>query len=430
MRVLVINKRNKPLMPCKPQVARRLLKEKKAKVIMLAPFTIQLTNATGESMQSVALGVDPGYSQVGISVVTDKEELLSIEFLLRNDMVNLNSERRQYRRSRRYRKTWYRKPRFLNRKKEEGWFAPSIHHKYESMIKIVKLVKKLIPVDSIAVETASFNIQKIKNPDIQGKGYQEGVQKKFWNVREYVLHRDCHRCQQCKGKSKDKVLQVHHIESRKTGGDRPNNLITLCKTCHSKIHEGSLKLKTKKPNGFKAETFMTIVRNKLLEELESICDNVTRTYGYITKSKRIELELEKSHRNDAFVIAGGTNQKRSCLSHLVKQVRKQNRKLFKGIRSQTRNTAPRFVKGFQRFDKVRFKGENCFIFGRRSSGYFDLRKLSGQTIHKSAKAKELKLIQPFNTFLWESTISFPPPNEFRGFHEIDPHKLKIESHSL
>jgi len=86
---------------------------------------------------------------------------------------------------------------------------------------------------------------------------------------------------------------------------------------------------------------------------------------------------------------------------LIKQVRKQNRKLFKGARSHIRNTAPRFVETFQRFDKVSFKGTQCFVFGRRSSGYFDLRKLDGQVIHKSAKAKKLKLVQSFNTLLWE-----------------------------
>ena len=56
-------------------------------------------------------------------------------------------------------------------------------------------------------------------------------------------------------------------------------------------------------------------------------------------------------------------------------------------------------------------------------------KLDGQVIHKSAKAKELSLIKPFKTFLWDSTISFPPPNEFRGFHEINKHYSKLSVYS-
>ena len=226
------------------------------------------------------------------------------------------------------------------------------------------------------------------------------------------------------------MLQVHHIESRKTGSDRPDNLITLCSTCHSDIHNNDKKLKSKKQNGFKAETFMSTIRWMLIEDLKKICDNVVSTYGYITKSNRIDLELEKTHRNDAFVIAGGTTEERCKKAYLIKQVRKQNRKLFKGIRSHLRNTASRFIKGFQRFDKVEFESKECFIWGRRSSGYFDLRKLNGQVIHKSANAKKLKLIKSFSTFLWESNISFPPLIEIRGFHEINKLNSKLDSSPL
>ena len=417
-------------MPCKPQAARQLLKEGSATVTQLKPFTIQLNISTGETTQSATMGIDPGYQHVAISVVGASEEFFSAEVLLRKDIVDLNAERRSYRRNRRYRKTWYRKPRFQNRKKSDGWLAPSIKHKKDSIIKLIEFVKKLIPINKIIVETAAFDIQKINNPEITGKQYQQGVQKDFWNIREYVLHRDSHRCQWCKGKSKDKILQVHHIESRKTGGDRPDNLITLCSQCHTEIHNNNTPLKIKKKRGFKAETFMSIIRWQLVNELRGLQNNVTHTYGYITKSKRIELRLTKSHCNDAFVIAGGTAEKQTESQFFIKQVRKQNRKLFKGSRSHIRNIAPRFVQGFQRFDKVNFKNIECFIFGRRSSGYFDIRKLDGTIIHKSAKSSQLKLIQSFNTFLWESIISFPPPNKFRGFHEIDKINQKIEALSL
>jgi hypothetical protein len=57
------------------------------------------------------------------------------------------------------------------------------------------------------------------------------------------------------------------------------------------------------------------------------------------------------------------------------------------------NQAPRYVKGFQLFDKVKFEGQECFIFGRRSSGYFDLRNLDGKKIHASANYKNLKCLE-------------------------------------
>jgi len=130
---------------------------------------------------------------------------------------------------------------------------------------------------------------------------------------------------------------------------------------------------------------------------------VTSTYGYITKNNRISLGLAKSHINDAFVIAGGTVQERTSTSYSIQQVRKCNRKLFKGDRSHIKNTAERIVKGFQRFDKVLWRGIECFVFGRRKTGYFDLRKLEGTKVHASAKAKELVLLENAGTLLIELT---------------------------
>jgi len=406
--VYVLNKRGKPLMPCSPGKARLLLKESKARVVQRTPFTIQLTVATGETKQPVTLGVDSGYSHIGLSAVTDKQELYSAKVSLRDDMVKLNSERREYRRFRRYRKTWYRKPRFLNREKPEGWLAPSIQNKFDTHIKLINKAKEILPISQINIEVAAFDIQKIKNPQISNTGYQNGEQKSFWNTREYVLYRDGHTCQHCKGKSKDPVLEVHHIISRQTGGDRPDNLITLCKTCHEKVSKGELKLKVAPSKGFKAETFMSIVRWMLVNKLREQGNVVFHTYGYITKQNRIELELPKSHTNDAFLIAGGTAQKGRAVEYLIQQVRKCNRKLFKGDRSHIKNTADRFICDFQRFDKVLWKGIDCFVFGRRKTGYFDIRKLDGTKIHASAKAEDLQLLERAKTLLMEVRGQFLP----------------------
>jgi len=359
--------------------------------------------------------VDSGYSSLGLSAVSQDKELYRAQVRLREDLVKLNSERKGYRRARRHRKTWYRSPRFLNRKKPEGWLAPSIQHKLDSHIKLINKVKEILPISKISIEVAAFDIQKIKNPDIDGKGYQSGKQAGFWNVREYVFHRDNHKCQHCKGKSKSPVLEIHHLKSRQTGGDRPENLITLCSTCHDKTSRGALELKAKPSKGFKAETFMSTVRWKLINKLRELGNVVTHTYGYITKQKRRELKLPKSHTSDAFVIADGTTQKRTTSEDFIKQVRKCNRKLFKGDRSHIRNTTERFVCGFQRFDKVLCNGVECFIFGRRKTGYFDLRKLDGTNIHSSAKHTKLTLLESAKTLLTERKPAFLPMPEGRGF---------------
>lgn len=195
---------------------RRLLKDKKAVVVNLCPFTIKLTYVTSDYKQEVVLGVDAGTKHVGLSATTKSKELYSSEVILRNDIVDLLSTRRELRRTRRNRLR-YRKSRFNNRVKSKrpGWVAPSVKYKIDAHIRVIDNVCFILPISRIIVEVAQFDTQKIKNPDISGKEYQEGDQLGFWNVREYVLARDGHKCQYCKGKSKDKILNVHHIESRK-----------------------------------------------------------------------------------------------------------------------------------------------------------------------------------------------------------------------
>ncbi|MBU4173476.1 MAG: HNH endonuclease [Actinobacteria bacterium] len=408
--------RGEPLMPTAPRKARVLLVSGRAKVAKRTPFTVQLLYPTGETKQPVSLGVDAGYSKVGLSaVVPGGQELFSAEVELRSDIVKLISCRRTYRRARRGRKTWHRKPRFLNRKKPEGWLAPSIQHKQGSHLKLVREVKKILPVSKITVEVASFDIQKLQNPDVSGKGYQEGPRKDFENVREYVLFRDNHTCRNCKGKSGDPVLQVHHVVSRQTGGNRPENLMTVCKTCHDSHNRRETPITAKPVKGFRPEAFMNTVRRRLVSLLgeENVCP-VSATFGYITKSNRIALSLPKSHANDAFVIAGGNGEERASDTFFSKQVRSNNRKLFKGVRSHLKNTAPRFVQGFQRYDKVLYAPdgngpEECFIFGRRSSGYFDVRKVDGTKVHSSAAADGLVLLESAKTLLTERrTAAFLP----------------------
>ena len=132
------------------------------------------------------------------------------------------------------------------RTKRKGWLAPSVENRINAHLSRIEAVLRLLPVTKITVETASFDMQLLKNPDIAGKEYQEGEQLGFWNVREYVLFRDRHVCQHCYGRSKDPVLNVHHLESRRTGGDSPGNLITLCETCHKALHRGDITLKAKR----------------------------------------------------------------------------------------------------------------------------------------------------------------------------------------
>lgn len=406
--VYVISKDGKPLMPTENHAKVRVfLKEGKAVVVKRTPFTIQLTYETTSYTQDISLGVDAGSKHVGISATTEKKVLYESEVELRNDIVKLLSDRRELRRARRNRKTRYRKARFDNRKRPEGWLAPSVRHKIETHLAVIAKVHKILPISKITVETAQFDVQKIKNPDISGEEYQQGEQLGFWNVREYVLFRDNHTCQCCKGKSKDPVLNVHHIESRRTGGNSPNNLITLCETCHKAYHEGKITLPESIKRGMKFNdaAFMGIMRWAMYEKLKEIYLEVKMTYGYITKHTRINAGLEKTHCIDARCISGNPKAKPPKEYFYSKCVRRHNRQIHKltigkgGHRK--RNQLPYIVCGFRLFDKVMYKGRECFIFGRRASGYFDIRTLDGTKLSAGVGSKRLKLLEKRKTILTE-----------------------------
>ena len=324
----VISKEGKPLDPTKRfGRVRWLLKRNEAKVVSRKPFTIQLLIDTTTYHKYYRLGVDSGYLHVGLSVVDDSSEVFSAEVDLLQGQVERNQERASYRRTRRGRLR-YRKPRFNNRKIEQGWLAPSIQHKLDSHIRIIEKVKRILPISKTIIEVANFDTQKILNPEIEGLGYQEGCQKDFYNLREYILHRDNHQCQNpdCKNKDKQPILELHHIIYQSNGGtDTPNNLITLCTKCHTtKNHKGFLLTWRPKIKPLKGATFMSSVRWRLKESL-----NAEHTYGYQTKSTRIEEKIEKSHANDAFVIAGGKAIYQRASQFAVQQVRRNNRSLRK-----------------------------------------------------------------------------------------------------
>lgn len=395
---------------------RRMLKNSLAHVVRRIPFTIQLDYDTTDFTQPITLGIDAGSKHVGVSATTTEKELYAADVELRNDIVDKLSTRRAQRRTRRSRFR-HRKPRFDNRvsSKNKGWLAPSVENKVHTHMSVVKNVCKILPVSNIVVETASFDMQKIKRPDIQGEEYQQGEQLGFWNVREYVLWRDGHVCQHCHGKSKDPVLNVHHLESRNTGGDAPNNLITLCETCHKAFHRGKFELKIKRGKPLRDAAFMGIMRWAFYKRLKKEHPNVSMTFGYITKNTRITNNLPKEHYVDARCISGHPKAKPIGYYFYQKKVRCQNRQIhkanfLKGGRKKL-NQAPFLVRGFRLFDLVRYEGIPYYVFGRRVSGYFDIRKLDGTKANNgSVSCKKLKLINTQKTILTErrNSGSIPP----------------------
>ena len=411
----IIDRDGNPLMPTKRgNMVRHLLKQGVAKVVRYEPFTVMILRDVGHRVQAVTLGVDVGSRHIGLSASTEKEELYSAQVEIRDDVSGLLEKRREIRRARRGRKhNWYRPSRWANRAKGTGWAAlpPSIRHKADSHVRAVRFVAKMLPICRIWVELGKFDIQKIQNPDIQGEQYQQGTLAGWENLKAYAKYRDGYKCRACgKSKHEDGVrLEVHHIIRKTDGGtDVPENVVTLCEACHKAHHQGAKKLKFRRPPQHKGEAHMNAMRQYLKGTM--LCWLPVRdseiTYGYITELARREHGIEKSHANDAFCIAGNFSAKRNDYNrYLHRFVRRHNRQLHKttilkgGYRKA--NQAPKYVFGFRLFDMVSYKGKPCFVFGRRSSGSFDIRTLEGKKISAGVSYKRLKPLTKSTTILTE-----------------------------
>ncbi|WP_321416739.1 RNA-guided endonuclease IscB [uncultured Methanomethylovorans sp.] len=388
MRVFVLNKNGKPLMPTFPVIARLLLKEKKAKVVRKTPFTIKLLYETTEYTQPITAGMDTGSAMVGCAAISGNRVLYQSEIILRNDIKDKMTQRRQYRRTRRTRKLRYREPRFDNRGKE-GKIAPSLRSKIESHIREKNFVESILPVTKWIVELASFDIHKITNPIVEGIDYQNGKQKGFYNVKQYVLSRDNYTCQYCSGKSKDNVLECHHIVFRKNKGtDTPTNLITLCKTCHQDLH-AKYTQDTFPIHGIKSRTKHPTEMGIIKSQIKKSNWNFTETFGYETKYKREQvLKIPKTHSNDAIVICCNDYQviQPDDTIYVKRHVAVGDYQQTTGKRSEKKIPTGKLF-GLRKFDLIKTIKGIGFVKGKRSSGYFVICDIFNKTILNSVKVK-------------------------------------------
>jgi hypothetical protein len=379
VKVYILNMRGNPLMPCDPRKAKKLLKEQKAVVVKRLPFTIQLLIPTGETKQKIILGIDSGYGNIGFSAVSKKDELISGTVKLDGRTSERLTERRMYRRNRKNR-LWYRKPKFLNRSKPKGWLPPSVQRRYDTHLNLINRIKKILPVSETIIEVANFDIQKLVNPDISGTDYQQGSLYEYQNMRSYLMAREKGKCQLCGKDFKGQPSHIHHCKQRKeSGSNRAENLAILHKSCHERLHKKGLKLP--KPKSYKPNTFMSIIHKRFWQDV----NNLQITYGYETFVKRNELNLEKSHSSDAFVIAKGTIQNRRKeqviqQKHRNNRVLQLNRKGFKpSIKKEKSKVNPEdlfWVNGKQYICKGMFnKGQYITYGSTKKKEYFKFSKV-------------------------------------------------------
>ena len=319
-KVFVLDTDKRPLLPIHPAQGRQLLRNKKVAVFRRFPFTLILKESRPDSpVSSLRLKLDPGAKTTGIVLVNDTigevvfaAELKHRGFAIRDALTS----RRQLRRGRRARKTRYRQPRFLNRTRPQGWLAPSLQSRIENIKTWVEKLRKLAPIEAISQELVRFDMQSIRNPDIQGKEYQQGTLAGY-ETREYLLEKWGRQCAYCG--VKDVPLQVEHIHPKAKGGSNSiTNLTLSCDKCNTKkgikdvkdfLKKDTNRLEkileqAKRPLADAAAVNTT--RFALLKVLTATGLPVETGSGGLTKFNRNQQKLEKTHWIDASCVGQST----------------------------------------------------------------------------------------------------------------------------
>ena len=334
--VCVIGMNGERLMPTfRLGKVRHLLKDGKAKIIKHHPFTIQLLYNSGCYIQPVELCEDIGYKHIGISVKSQTHEYVSAQYDTLPDEKEKHDSCRRLRRTRRNRLR-YRKPRFNNRRRKDGWLAPSLEHKKQLNISLIKMYCGVMPVTHITVEVGSFDtalLKAIQEEKVvpEGVDYQHGPRYNMATLREAIFFRDNYTCKVC-GRSTfkdDAILHVHHMFYWKgRHGYSPSELVTVCEKCHTPAnHKDGGKLygfgRSLKFADLSGAAFMNAVRWQIVERLKNIFgdDFVSVTYGAMTKEQRRLLNVEKSHNNDAFAMGEFHPFDRCEFKHYIKNRR-------------------------------------------------------------------------------------------------------------
>jgi hypothetical protein len=343
-------------MPCSARKAHILLKKGEARVVKTNPFfIIQMTKATGEQVQACSLGIDSGSKFIGFSVITGEKELITGELVVDCKTSKRLIERKMYRKFRRY-KLRYRQPKHNNRSTNRKELSPSIQRKFDTHVTLINKISNIVPVTKLTVEVGNFDIQKIENPDIKGIQYQQGSLFEYENMRSFLMAREHGKCQLCEKEfSRGNPSHIHHIISRKQGGsDKENNLALLHKKCHIKLHKNKLFGLLKENKNYRDATFMNIVRGKF----RKVFPDSNLTFGNETFVIRNALRLEKAHFNDAFVIAGGINQKK--LSPIFLKQKHRNNRVLQLNRKGSNPTIRRQRHKIQPYDLI-WVGNNRYV---------------------------------------------------------------------
>lgn len=314
-RVFVISSDGQPLDPCHPARARRLLNQSKAAVWRQYPFTIRLKGRTvAESItHPLRVKLDPGSITTGIVLV--REDIPRVEWAaelthrgrqIRDGLL----ARAAIRRSRRQRKTRYRKARFLNRRRPKGWLSPSLLHRVETCMTWVRRLQRLAPVSAVSLELVRFDTQALVTPEIAGLEYQQGSLLGY-EIREYLLEKWGRRCAYCG--ATNTPLQIEHIIPKsRSGSNRVSNLTLACEPCNTEKGTqtaeefGHPHIQAQAQRPLRDAAAINTTRWMLYQRLVATGLPVEVATGGRTKFNRSRLGLPKSHWLDAACVGVST----------------------------------------------------------------------------------------------------------------------------
>ena len=305
--IYVVDSNGTPLMPTsRLGMVRRWLKTGQAKWFGNSRHTIQFVRPVTTNTQELTLGVDAGF-HLGLSVVGNKREYYASESLRKSEKDRITS-RRELRRTRRNRLR-HRKARFNNRRRKDGWLAPSMQHRLDFTIREIKRLYTFLPITKLVVEVTPFDNQKLLNPNIKSWEYTQGKMHGFKTIKDYLLVRDNYRDALDGKQYPASQLRVHHLIQQKDGGtNQPDNLVLLSDINHTQANHNNgnlakLRENRQKTIDYRGAYFMSVLATRLSDYF----DEYTTTQGYLTANLRQKYGIEKSHLNDAFIIAGGTD---------------------------------------------------------------------------------------------------------------------------
>jgi 5-methylcytosine-specific restriction endonuclease McrA len=406
MYVYVRNLDGTALMPCTPAKARKLLRAGKAKIIAHRPFTIQLMWQCEGQVQSVTCGIDKGSSTTGLACVGNGQVLLAADIHHRRDVKDKMQDRRDRRKSRRARR-WYRPKRFLNRagSLRSGRLPPSIKTNVEEVIRVVRRIP--LPISQIVVEDVQVDIARLNNPHVVSSQHQDPTRLDE-NLRLACLMRDGYACQQC-GK-RGVRLHAHHIVFRQHAGkDTLSNLLTLCETCHKRLHQGKITLKVTGVSGHLDQIAQRTMQGKsYLYATLGIYSRLSTLFGYQTATFRKWRGLPKTHIIDALCIA--TYHTGAVVSVPVnniyqigfrpRQTRKQHHSLPHKGKGRVRYQVNDEMAGFHKGDIVLVKNRHVKqINSIYSEGRLAFKRVKGEP--QSALPRDCRLLERERTIFWE-----------------------------